>query len=219
MTVGLNPTKRKPVRFSSGISMRSKGHCPLANAGIGYNLIEHAHVPQGNKIVLKNYAVEPMTSYDSTNALVVTAGDSCSETPTSELTTKPSYLPSTSAIISNEVNVSPSSLPSTSPIISTEVTVSPNYSPVESSALKLTVSTPFVVFAGSYSVASIAFIALGLMVADAQSTCTEVIDVEIYTDANEIIHEEFKSGAFEVCPPEVSYVIRKFSKDCKHLIF
>ena len=67
--------------------------------------------------------------------------------------------------------------------------------------------------------ASIAFIALGLMVADAQSTCTEVIDVEIYTDANEIIHEEFKSGAFEVCPPEVSYLIRKFSKDCKHLIF
>jgi len=158
-------------------------------------------------------------SFDTTNALVVTAGYSCSETPTSEPTTTPSSLPSTSPIISTEVTVSPSY----SPI--TEVTVSPSYSPiessspVESSALKLTVSTLFAVFAGSYSVSSIAFLALGLMVADAQSTCTEVIDVEIYTDANEIIHEEFKSGAFEVCPPEVSTLLRNFNKDCKYIIF
>ena len=77
----------------------------------------------------------------------------------------------------------------------------PSLAPVASSALKLIVTTIPGLFTGSPLVSSIARVVAGFMAVYAQSTCTEFIDAEIYTDANQIIAKEYKAGEFEECPP------------------
>lgn len=139
--------------------------------------LSNVTIKQGNKIVLKNYAVEPLVSstFQAENLLVISAGKSCTvEAP----------------------------MPSASPV------ESPTLAPVASSAFKLAVSTVFGLLTGSPLVSSITLAAAGFMAVDAQATaCTESIDVEIYTDAHQIVASEYKAGEFEVCPPEVSLIV------------
>ena len=130
--------------------------------------------------MLKNYAFEPVVSstFQAENIMVISAGGSCSAV---------------------EVTSSPVA----------DAVAAPSLAPVASSALKLAVTTVLGLFTGSPLVSSIALVVAGFMAVDAQTTtCAESIDVEIYTDANQIIAKEYKAGEFEECPPEVNAVTR-----------
>ena len=113
--------------------------------------------------------------------MVISAGGSCTATVN----------PTASPVAAM---VDPSATPSTAPLAA----------PVASSAYKFAVTTVFGLLTGSPLVSAIALVGASFMAADAQSSCTESIDVEIYTDANQIIAQEYKAGEFEECPPEVS---------------